>query len=934
MALAHWPGVNNSKLFIKCLFCLIGSSFWVQSTFALGPRRVVVPAGDRLIFDQTIEQVDLHPSLKSQLSRDLKVEIDPAIYNELIAQWNRHATSAPSPQFITNTYLNLRSELERENSILNYTGQATKLGLNAGIGAATETFGGGLAVKFIAKVTDAAVDEVITALKTEQRKRYQILLADALDRYRTATGDSAFSRLIGKDPKKIYQILKQRAPLFSTLKPEQLNSLDAVLIQDAQKTIETAFANEVALRDFQAQYMNDEIQKNRQMLAAHERQIGKIYLTFQRFAEQTKQNFETLAAASEALATKLAEVEKRGLRNSADIQFLENFLFSKGDPKAQLELLNSGHALNNLSPAERERLKTDLELQKLKMDVISTSAQILDGAGAVVQIASQLGVDPAVVKGLSTGVKVASGMLQIFSGIASENPLQVITGIASIFGAFGSDAGETRHREIMEALAGLARGQEAILKNQERILNALGNVQRQLARIQAQVENLQEDVLVNRRILAELLNRDLNSCAIFAARRADFGFVNGLFPSYAGLVRHFAENRGDFEKCHRFVTQLLEPLLTNGELSETFRLATYAGGGLSAASSGDDARVLQGKVNNWNDVMGLFKALVEQGVTTNGAIGNGVLLGTGRFNALQYAAYATETGDSDSKNTSLLMKALSSPVASAVAAQVAEYAIMLHPYLSVIDLPSPNLQPPSAADLRRSGGNKRGAVIANRLLAAALRIVEISIAQERALTGDGVIQWLDRAISYRGNHTAMENWKLSPSYAPQSALALDYIHHPQNRAFKILRTNPLIARNYARFLFWRTTDSAKQQQLLGAYQPTGDVEIELSKTLGIPLTLVWAEDKGTLFGSPVSAGYSLAFAGEFLDDGMENRPFYIPVPRAETYALGELEDTKLLRQLNQIRQTILDELAGYRFMGEPKTYRSISKTFIKKGESK
>lgn len=291
--------------------------------------------------------------------------------------------------------------------------------------------------------------------------------------------------------------------------------------------------------------------------------------------ERQRRNFENELASMTNLSSTKALSDARGrlerytivLNRNRHALALANSLLTGSVPVDQLlssithssiplppEFTTISANLDNLADARRE-------LTNLASGLLTSDANSLEGL--LGSLPRRFGLD-----GLSAPISEISGTLNAIGSGSLFSSLGSLSGVGSILGA---GFGGLQTAQIMKKLEQMDRKLDAVLDNQRRILEKLDEISAKLDVVREEMaanhrettkrlDAIQRDLLINRALLIEILERPLLNCSLFAVkygpkeqlRRLQFGaYQNELwkFESYEHLNAFWVQSRDYFRPC-------------------------------------------------------------------------------------------------------------------------------------------------------------------------------------------------------------------------------------------------------------------------------------------------------------------------------------------------------------------------------------------------
>lgn len=316
--------------------------------------------------------------------------------------------------------------------------------------------------KFVGSLANITMDISGQYLEDEIKKRYEadgrLLLVDVLRKIKNED-QALFEQMKTMSPDaRSAAILARRKDLvgdafWSQIEPEHQGEL----LRHA-----VTMHSEVLMREIKNNSDWKGVQKVE--IAAAKTRLAAVEKGLKVFKDETRKDLKKIQDGQNALRDGIELVKDNIALNSNDIDLLQEVMFGKMSPREQAKALSDGF-FRRLSGEKRKELvaKTKLAAERQEIDEKITSG--FRAAGAVVQIATALKVDPKLIQNANAGIKAASGIYGIAKAWGSPLAMLEATGaFADTFGS-GSDAAGARHEQIMEQL-GLIRKEIADLRQE------------------------------------------------------------------------------------------------------------------------------------------------------------------------------------------------------------------------------------------------------------------------------------------------------------------------------------------------------------------------------------------------------------------------------------------------------------------------------------
>jgi hypothetical protein len=613
--------------------------------------------------------------------------------------------------------------------------------------------------------------------------------------------------------------------------------------------------------------------KNRQTAFAekmvkHQEEINKRLSTIEGRVRSNTQ-------AIKGLANKTAQQAEVTAENRADLEFLTSAMYQKLPTKEKLDWMKSG--FYKLPPGVKE---TEIARQE-RVAVVEAQLRFADDvkehlqeASQVLTFAKNLGVDPKIIEVGQEVVSKGSAAADVFKAVTSGNWLGAIGALGGLIFGGGPDVGELRHREVMKKLGLIDEKLDEVLANQKAIFESIQAldakvdhlteiVVRQHLEVMEKLYEINYNVLYNRKILIELLERETNVCR---------AFVSGMAgeKTYAAKEDFFKANPTLFNDSYKAMLTVTEfpkdPDADFPRISHYFLLESNQG------QSHDVSKYLDGSVR---PMIKLFNERYPQDETRKKAIATLLVPAL----TVKELDKAVDGLDQIAVPTSFPLSQFEGILNHTAIRNHTELVIGMHPYFALVDNGKANQALLSEKQLRepKSFGN----IVANnkkarKLLHHSLQLTNLAIAQQALISGHVLVP-----------HAA-DNVQTAPVLA-------------------LLKKNEVFARNTVMYLV------SKQVSANGGDSISYAVALASSD----PEYLAVATRKGDKRFSFKRDGCKEIEDGRQVE-GMRwhinlGAEFWVPMPTSEEFNRGQLRTTAEWMALVRLREQLLDEITPYAF---------------------
>ncbi len=469
------------------------------------------------------------------------------------------------------------------------------------------------------------------------------------------------------------------------------------------------------------------------------------------------------------------------------LKFLEGFLFNTLPLDQQIQALNAGLLDSQLSKEAKQELQARLELIQEQQKFREGVLDLFKGAESLIQIADNLGVKREHVNIASKALNFGMGVFQTITSIQSESFLGLLQGFSLMTSIFsrGSEKQAEIYKKIFNMLADiqnrivlvdkkidvLLEGQKIIIHTQKEILRNIFELHKAIAQNHIEEMKKLEDIHfavseVMKKIL-QLRKDDFDQMGVFLKNRdSDKFFENRKFKDYESLLDHFENplNYETFQMAYRGVTKHLRH---KDRIDSIFELVVQAETSqfLNEVYAPLLNFILENNANNEITSL-LFPAKTISELQK-------------KLNHLPQISVNKNYFPKDIKE--LIATPLSGDAVIKYLRELKEFALYL-------DLRKPRTESLySCEDLLST--NIRFHNSGLEILQNCLPIIDVAIAQENLFSGDAVLPLLYKIISAKAESLAN---KTTLDENTQKSFA---------KAIKILKHNPLLAKNFSIYFF-------------------------------------------------------------------------------------------------------------------------------------
>jgi hypothetical protein len=826
----------------------------------------------------------------------------------------------------------MRSEHEYQHDILAGTNALVKGALQVGgVVAGPETFGlGTLALGAVSEGMGKGLDAVLDQYDQSALQSAQSLVGSHLDSLTPsalAEWDSLSELPPDQAQAKALQLVQDWSnSIYGNIeKDPERGAVRDLFNGYLVKALTAQVAKNESINALANQYQQSEIDQNQQnimsisqTLVAYRTETQSQLTNLQKGQSELQAGLKAVADRVDGLGDQVTQMQGHLDDITTDVGFLKTFAFGKMSPDEQIAALNE-NIFPNMDEGAKSALIEKIGLVQKQQQLQQDAVNFLNGAQTLIKVGQKFGIDPKVLGIAQDVVGVGAIAEQALSAFASGNYFAGTMNLVSgIFGFGGPDVAAMRQQQIMDRFDSLAKGQQEIMdaenqimKNQQvlldgekTILTSIGNLSDQIRQsdqvIMDKLEQIQAEVMYNRAMIQTSLTQRVLMCRRFLETRAGdpnlydanttFSVQFDRFLSYTGLQAHFSWNADTFDECRK---GLESNLGTESITSVSLDLRSYDSDGTAGATTYLDhvytpllnytKSHFDTKYNGHLDV--LENALAIPSQTTTHSDAKIALIASAGVGQVNYPA-----------------ERLGTPLSIDALLSYTSYALEIYPYYELVSGTGDSLRLKNLNDTVNagapSGRDDRGLL----LLGQALKWVDLAIAQESLISGDGILPLLYADLSSNsGSNTDCSQ--------------------PSNEGLSIclLQTNPLLAQNFV--LYGIRQDIKTSGSITAAYALALSMPADptmLKAVTKMPWNFNWSEQdvhqNGTLVtpkGWSVKLGtrfIALPTADQFMADSMSHRPEMQKLLQTKEKLLDAISDFEVQNQLPDGERAVFGKL--------------------------
>lgn len=314
--------------------------------------------------------------------------------------------------------------------------------------------------------------------------------------------------------------------------------------------------------------LNNQIRAARQQIEETEKQLQTVLDNQAQAKDQLATLQQDAANNAQLIVSKQKEIQqlqREALKISQsiaqDVSFLKQETFASLPPSRQLAALRSGA----FGDPKDQLVRVRIEQLQFKVSFDNFAAQ----ANKAVSLATNLGIDvPEDVAWAANAINTAN---TVFNQLASPSP-DYLGAALSVSGLFSkkTDVAGKRFGAIMSKLNVIDKKLTEILQNQKRILQGQVRILSSINALSNQIQSATELIITTtldqssrtRRAINDLGEENLLQCGLFAKYLEELdGKGNTLYAELSGIVDHFGSS---FVDCHNAVRRKIATVGSSG----------------------------------------------------------------------------------------------------------------------------------------------------------------------------------------------------------------------------------------------------------------------------------------------------------------------------------------------------------------------------------
>lgn len=529
-------------------------------------------------------------------------------------------------------------------------------------------------------------------------------------------------------------------------------------------------------------------------------QLTKLSGTFAIYAKTNQRQMQTIIQTQEEVLTGMRDLRRDVGSLNQQMGFVNDFMFSRMTTKEQLSALNRG-MFPELKGKEREALEKRIELVKKRENFEKATTDFFNGANTLIGIASGLGLNKKFVAKATRAVEVGSKVASAVGSIMKGGLGGFLNAGGAIFSLFGGrpSAAERRHKQIMGKLDNIIESQNKlregintiielqahVLKGQQRIMEGIIQLSQQLEsefeRVRKDIRDLRTDVLDGTELLLALMGLGSSTnCDVFVKNMGENDTASAseneselqiqerlltrnpstVFQSYEGFRAYFQQNENHIMGCFKGLTVTFE---SNKGLFALLKLKNSWNEKLIEQKGIAVKRDIIEKVERVKRfIEQVYSPLYEFAFSNvKGADGKAAGLELPVKRLYWSVQLPSETVEHSGSKQALIenkplptnlefWENLSEPLSASAVTRTVGYLLNLNVYLPWID----SFEGGGFRTLEdvAQNGNNNAMVKSRTLLDGARQVIDLALAQEALLAGDGLLDAL--YVAWQLNRTA------------------------------------------------------------------------------------------------------------------------------------------------------------------------------------
>lgn len=644
---------------------------------------------------------------------------------------------------VLDKYEDFKNEKEMGHNVILGAKEFMNITMMIGGAASTLSFGTSIMISGVAYGMDKGLDWCLDEYDEEARESSRAILTEYL-RALKDDGVDLNELKVMKPEDAVRKAIAAKSDSVPTVDLDKVDEegqlyLNHHLLEGFSYLKEMGDLNDYV--DLQPQPKPEDIQKQAE-------NVGNMGKTLVKYQEESNKRFDDLQTSVSNINKNLKDLSEQVGENAEGIAFMKEFMYGKMTPQEQLSALRSGKIqLKDQKAAikAKEILVQRIELTK-KVNTFLNGTQVLAG------IASDLGIlKPEMAAKVNQAVAVGSAVFNGAMSIMSGNYLGALQNLGSLIGAFkkkGPDVATKRHQQIMKRLAALQKGQQQIMKNQQKlfegqqkimelqvktfntIIKFAEEVDKKFRLVIIKLAEIHHDILVNRRLIVEIMNEDIDAGELFLLDRyheEDFDPQSRMFVSYEAMQSFFESNVDNFQ---RGVKALEDVRTIRGKVDSRLLLETYKN---KPQKNAEDGEVTSTNIGDFINKVYIPTFSLTQLAGDKSEILGKLLTPVREVEHVVSKMKFHMKEDHDERLLHFVATNLDKPLSTDAVLKIFEFLIESQVYMQLVDhMGSPDglMSPEEAQTQRRMRTRGRSR------LREAMHIVDLAIAQQSLLAGE------------------------------------------------------------------------------------------------------------------------------------------------------------------------------------------------------
>ncbi|WII73881.1 hypothetical protein QJS83_08320 [Bdellovibrio sp. 22V] len=476
-------------------------------------------------------------------------------------------------------YVSEQKKIESDLNILNSSKDGLDYLLTASAAGATimgVTVPAAIAIEVTNKALNQALEYGIGEMEKKAQEEASKVLVEKL-RSLSAKELKEFNALKHLSPDQA--LVKAESMVNNWISEKDLNTLPTAERAEARSIISSWTARTAIAKLAEHQSAFEIMQKDLSSdLNSAKTELLALGKSLKIFAVETRSTLRKIIKSQDVISQGLNQINSAVNKQSHkieevadDVVFLKTFAFSRMTAREQLAYLKKQNPNTN----ERGEWDKKIALLEEKINFEESYQSYFNGVQNLVTIAKNLGVNGKTVQDIADGIEKINAIKSGIESIVNQNYLSGIATLSGLLGG-GDNAEAAKHRAIIARLDRVIDNQKLLseqvqisFKIQTEMLSKLSAQIRESTEVlYLKMDKIHNDVLGNRVVLSNLMQKGLKSCEFVSTQMQEKG-LQKAFLSTSNFKRHLADCSMEYDNLFRqkdydtyFSTALYKTTLT------------------------------------------------------------------------------------------------------------------------------------------------------------------------------------------------------------------------------------------------------------------------------------------------------------------------------------------------------------------------------------